>query len=422
MTRSLALALAVGAWLTPLAHPVDWPQWRGPGRDNRWPEPGLPARLPGKLTPRWKQPIGGGYGGIAVAGRRVYVMDRQKTPAEVERIVCLDAGTGKTLWAHAYPVRYGRMEFGNGPRATPTVHAGKVYTLGALGHLHCLDARTGKVMWARDTVKEFKGRVPTWGHACSPLVDGKRLIVQVGGQPGAGLVALDLDTGKEVWRALDDPPGYSSPVIVNTGRWRQLVYFSPRHVVGLEPDTGKLRWRVPFAGITYDVAISDVVYADGVLLASNYWSGSKAIRLDERGLNPEVVWEGTELRLLMSTPLVQGKYVYALDRFRGLKCIEMRTGKVVWDNEHVTPRDRNPQASLVWVSDTKALVLNAPGELLLVGLSPRGLEHLGQAPVVGKTWAHPGFAAGCVFARTDGEIVCVPLAARPAGAASASQP
>jgi outer membrane protein assembly factor BamB len=408
MPRSLALLLAFAG----TAAAADWPQWRGLGRDNVWPEKGLPDKLPDKLAPRWKQPLGGGYGGIAVTGGRVYVLDRQKTPDEVERVVCLDAATGKKLWSHDYAVRYGKMEFGNGPRSTPTAHGGRVYALGALGHLHCLDAKSGKVLWRRDTVKDFSGLIPTWGHACSPLIDGKRLVVQVGGRPDACLVALDIDTGKEVWRSLDDRPGYASPVIVDTGRWRQIVYFTPQHVVGLDPATGKVRWKEPFEGITYDVSISDVVWSDGVLLASNYWSGSKAIQLDDNGLSPKVVWEGKALSLLMSTPLVRGKHVYALDRFRGLKCIEMRTGKVVWEGQHVTPRGNNPQASLVWVDAERALILNTPGELLLVRLTPAGLEKLGKAPVIGKTWAHPGFADGCVFARSDEEIVCVPLAGR----------
>ncbi len=391
---------------------ADWPQWRGANRDNVWLQKDLPQRLPTELKPLWKRPIGGGYGGIAVESGRVYVQDRQVKPKEVERVLCLDARSGEVLWEHAYEVEYGKLDYGNGPRATPTVHAGKVYTLGALGHLHCLEAQTGKVIWTCDTVKRFNGKIPTWGHACSPLVEGKTLIVQVGGR-GALLVALDLETGQEVWKSLDDPPGYSSPVIVESGKWRQLVYFTPRHVVGLEPATGKLLWQVPFEGITYDVAISDVVFSDGVLLASNYWSGSMAIRLDENGRNPKVVWEGTDLSLLMSTPLVKDGYVYALDRFRGLKCLEMATGKILWENQHVTPRDRNPQASLVWVGGNRALILNTPGELLLVELTPKGLTPLGKAKIVGRTWAHPGFGDGHVFARTDskenGEIVCVRL-------------
>src|SRR3954463_2544603 len=151
---------------------------------------------------------------MGVAGGRVYLLDRRKGPPEVERVLCLDAADGKPLWTHEYPAAYGKMEYGNGPRATPTVHAGRVYTFGAVGHLHCLDAATGKVVWARDTVKEFNGRVPTWGHACSPLVDGDRLVVQIGGAPDADLVAFDRHTGKEVWRSLRDRPGYASPQLI----------------------------------------------------------------------------------------------------------------------------------------------------------------------------------------------------------------
>ena len=126
---------------------VEWTfkRGRGPGRDGVWPEKDLPDKLPAKLEPRWRKPIGGGYGGIAVAGGRVYVLDRQKEPKEIERVLCLDAATGKALWAHEYPVAYGKMEYGNGPRSTPTVHGNRVYTFGALGHLHCLDAADGKV-------------------------------------------------------------------------------------------------------------------------------------------------------------------------------------------------------------------------------------------------------------------------------------
>jgi outer membrane protein assembly factor BamB len=392
---------------------ADWPQWRGANRDGIWQERDLPEKFPTRgLAPRWKTPLGGGHGGIAVAQGRVFVMDRQTKPAEVERVVCLDAGTGKELWVHRYPVAYGKLDYGNGPRSTPTVHAGKVYTLGALGHLFCLEARTGKVIWSSDTGKEFNGQVPTWGHACSPLIDGPRLVVQVGGRPDACLVALDPDTGKEVWRSLADPPGYSSPVLIETGKWRLLAYFTPEHIVGLAPETGKVLWRVPFEGISYGVSISDVSWVDGVLLASNYWSGSKAVQLDERGLNPRVVWEGKQLSLLMSTPLVRNGFVYALDRFKGVKCLEARTGTVRWEGWHVTPRGSNPHASLVWIDGNRVLALNTPGELVLAELTPEGHREISRAAIIGRTWAHPAFADRCVFARTDEEIVCVPLVDR----------
>lgn len=396
------------AFLAPLSLADDWPQWRGPARDGVWADARLPERLPADGLPaRWRRPLGGGYSGIAVAGGRVYTMDRVKQPEERERVLCLDAATGKEIWKHEYPVSYGKLDYGNGPRATPTVHNGRVYTFGALGHLHCLDARTGKVHWNLDTVERFRGRVPMWGHACSPLLDGDQLVVQVGGTPDACLVALDPRTGTERWRSLTDRPGYSSPVLIGRGEGRQLVYWAAEHLVGMKPDTGEVLWRVPHT-TNYDVTISDPVWHNGVLLVSDYWEGSIALRLPEGGKEPEVLWKGRRLSLLMSTPLVRDGHAYALDRHNGLKCIELATGEIKWEGWHVTPRGRNPQASLVWAGD-RALIFTSKGELVLARLSPRGYEELSRTPVCGETWAHPAFAVGCVFARTDTEIVCVPL-------------
>lgn len=404
--RLAALAIVLGALP---AQAGDWPQWRGPARDGVWHEKDLPDQFPANgLKPRWRLPLGGGYGGIAATGGRVFVMDRQAEPREIERVLCLDAVSGKILWSHEYPVQYGKMDYGNGPRSTPTVHQERVYTFGAVGHLHCLDAATGKVLWSHDTVKAFKARVPTWGHACSPLRDGDRLVVQVGA-PDGSLMAFDRLTGKESWRGVSDPPGYASPTLIQTKTYRLLAYWTPEHIVGVAPDTGKVRWQVPFQ-VTYGVAISDLVWHEEVLLASNYWSGSKAMKLDAKGDNPEVVWEGKQLSLLMSTPLVGSGHVYALDRSRGLKCLEMKTGKVKWEDAPITPRGRNPQASLTWVGGDRALIFNEKGELLLARLTPEKYQTLGKTAVLsGVVWAHPAFADGCLFARGDEEILCVPL-------------
>ncbi len=258
--------------------------------------------------------------------------------------------------------------------------------------------------------KELLGGVPTWGHACSPLVDGKRLLVQVGGANGANLVALDVDAGREVWRSGDDNPGYSSPVVIAGNGWRQVAYFGPATVTGLDPETGRRIWRVALEPITYDASISDPVWHAGVLLAADYWTGCRAVRLDEKGQNPQVIWKGKRLSLLMSTPLCRGGHVDALDRKDGLKCIELQDGKVKWEGEYVTPRGHNPQATLVWAGE-KALIFNEKGELILARLTPRKYEEISRTRVIdADTWAHPAYANGCIFVRTDEAIVCVPLA------------
>jgi outer membrane protein assembly factor BamB len=404
ITPHLGFALLVLCLSTSTIAADDWPQWRGLKRDSVWREKGLPEKITADgLSPRWKQPIGGGYGGIAVAGGRVYVMDRQTKPREVERVLCLSAESGKQLWVREYAVNYNKMDYGNGPRSTPTVHTGRVYTFGAVGHLHCLDAATGEIIWSHDTVREFKGRVPTWGHACSPLVDGDRLIVQIGGE-NACLVAFDCKTGKEIWRALADRPGYSSPVLIEGKFGRQLIYWTAEHLKGLDPATGKVRWQVPHT-TEYDVTISDPVWHDGVLLVSDYWTGSLAYQLSERGDDPKLLWQGKRLSLLMSTPLTRDGHVYALDKDKGLKCIEVKTGKVKWDGEFVTPRGHNPQASLVWAGEN-ALIFNELGELIQARLTPAGFREVSKVSVVKDgTWANPAFADGCIYARNDKEIV-----------------
>src|SRR5262249_36766833 len=164
-----AFAIFLGLPLIALGADPEWPQWRGPNRDNVWPRRDFPQRVPARLAQLWTKPIGGGYGGIAISGGRVYVMDRQTAPGAEGRVVCLDLDSGKTKWVRDYSVSYKGIDYGNGPRCTPTVHDGRVYTLGTVGHLNCLDARTGEVIWSHDGVKEFKAKPPTWGLACSPL-------------------------------------------------------------------------------------------------------------------------------------------------------------------------------------------------------------------------------------------------------------
>ncbi len=404
-------AIVVLVLLCPVMALADWPQWRGPTRDGVWTNANVPEKFPAKLEARWRKPLDGGYSGLAVVEGRVYAFDYQKKLKEQERILCLDAKTGETLWSQAYNVAYQKLDYGNGPRTTPAVHKGRVYTYGARGHLHCLDAKSGKVLWSHDCVKEFNGRIPTWGHSCSPFIDGPRVLVQVGGQPNAGLVAFDLETGKEVWRSLSDRPGYSSPVVISGKGWRQLAYFLPEHVVGLDPESGKELWRIKQTPIAYDVSISDPIWHAGVLLTGDYWTGCRAITLDEKGLNPKVIWKGKQVSLLMSTPLWRDGHVYALDRFRGLKCIELKTGAIKWQDEYVAPRGNNPQASLVWIGE-RALIFNEKCELILAKLTPEKYEEISKVTVPlesGFTWAHPAYADGCIFVRDDAEVLCVPL-------------
>ncbi len=422
----------------------DWPRWRGPRGDGTWNAPALPDKWPAKGPKRlWSQPIEGGYAGIAVVGKRVYTMDRVKLPGAKppprrgddqpydpnlppdgeERVLCFDADTGKTIWSHRYPTSYGDLGgYSNGPRAMPTVHDGRVYTLGAVGHVFCFDAESGKILWAKDTVKECGARVPMWGFAASPLIDGDRVIIHVGAKPDGSVIALDRRTGKEVWRSVSDPAGYATPVLIETPTGRQLIAWTPENVNGIDPDTGARLWSIPYK-VTYGVSITTPIYREGIVFVTGYWEGSKAIQLGPGRTDAKLLWDDEkQLRGLMAQPLYRDGLVYSMDKTAGLTCFELKTGKKLWDDgNRMTPRSRNPHASFVWINDgDKVLIVNAVGDLILARLTPDGYQELSRTKVLnGKVWGHPAFAGDRLYVRSDGaeqsgaggpfELVCVSL-------------
>jgi outer membrane protein assembly factor BamB len=388
-----------------LAYGQDWPRWRGPNADGRWNPADIPTDFAKKEPERlWKTEIGAGFGGVTVSGGFVYAMDRLKTPKEIERVLCFDAGSGKELWQHAWEVSYGGMDYATGPRASVNILDGRAYALGATGVARCLDATNGKVIWEVSTVETCGAKIPTWGFAASPVIDGNRVLLHIGAKNGS-VIALDKNNGKEVWRGGSDPAGYCTPEIITHGGARQLIAWGPEHVQSLNPDSGAVNWTYPYK-ITYGVSIAQPLYHDGVLLVSGYWHGAKAFRL---GTGVELLWENeTEICGLMSAPLFKDGIVYMLDKKRGLQAFELKTGKILWsDDNTLTPKDSNPQMSLVWMDEPKSLaaLLNASGELVYVTLKPEKREELARWQIIGKTWAHPAFAGNRLFARNDKELV-----------------
>jgi outer membrane protein assembly factor BamB len=414
-SKSLILfTLLTVAAVTAAVHAEDWPRWRGPRGDGTWQAPPIAEKWPvGGLKQIWKHPIGGGYGGISIADGRAIVMDRVKEPREVERVLAYDLATGKPLWKHEYPVAYEKLDYGNGPRAAPTIVGDEVYTLGAVGHVCRLEASTGKLIWTVDTVKDSGAKISEWGFAGSPLIWNDTVIVHVGAQPGGCYLALDRATGRERWRSGDDPAGYSTPIVIDAPGGKQLVGWTPEHIVGMNPDDGKLEWKIPYK-VTYGVSIADPIYHDGIVFVAGYWEGSKAIRLGPNRTDAELAWQNKDLlRGVMSQPLYRDGRVFLLDKIFGITCFELKTGNVLWDDDNtLTPRNRNPQASLVWLGDTDRVIsLNAEGELVTGRFTPTGFTEHARAKIIGPTWAHPGYSGRYVVARNDEEIVCVELPA-----------
>jgi outer membrane protein assembly factor BamB len=407
----------------------DWPQWRGPERDGVWRETGiLEAIPPGGLKVRWRARVGNGYSGPAVARGRVYVTDHLYA-TEVERVLCFDEATGKQLWAHSYPCEYADMEYGNGPRATPTVHDGRVYTFGTKGHLICLDAVKGNVLWKKDLAKEFKARILRYGDSAAPLVEGDLLIVVAGAQPDGCVMAFDRKTGEVRWKALKDRPAYSAPIVVTAGGCRQLIVWTADTIASLEPATGKVFWQVLFKA-TFDEAqmvASPVLHNDMLLCLGAWGRGSKMLKLDATKPAASVLWQtSNKPTTTISTPLfLDENHFYAVLIDGHLACLDATTGDQEWATAEPTSKGRG-NAHLTPNGD-RVFLFNQSGNLILARLTPKGYQELGRTLLVEPTagyrpqgavaWAHPAYANKCVFARNDRELVCASLAADSVAAA-----
>jgi outer membrane protein assembly factor BamB len=431
--RGLLAWLCVVGWLascTSVAFADDWPQWRGPNRDGTWSETGLIEKFTGpKLDIRWRVPIASGYSGPTVADGRVYVTDRLRSPREVERVHCFDWQTGRCLWTFAYDCSYESVGYAAGPRASVSIADGRAYALGTMGHLHCLDAVTGKVLWKKVPGTDYKVRVPTWGIAAAPLVDNDLLIVQIGAED-ACLVALDRRTGKEKWRALDDRASYSAPIIIRQAGQRVLLCWTGDNVVGLDPVSGRVSWKYPFppARMVMNVP-TPIVLGDRVFLSA-FFDGSLMLKLRPNELSVEKLWRrhGTSerntdaLHATISTPYMQGDYVYGVDSYGELRCLDARTGDRIWEDRTAVPKARWATIHMVR-NGQRTWLFNERGELLIGTLAPTGFHEISRTKLLepttgqlnqrgGVCWSHPAYAYRHVFARNDGELVCANLAAK----------
>ena len=397
----------------------DWPRWRGPNGDGLWSGPNILRELPATgLTQVWKTKVFPGYSGITAKDGLVYLMDRPVSDRGkgVERIVCLDAKKGLQVWSFSYPSEYKDMGYGKGPRSSVTIMDGRVFSLGATGVALSLDARTGKKLWMRDLVSEENATIPIWGFSSSPEPLGNEILFHVGCQPYGSILALSQASGETKWKVgKDDKAGYAPPLLINPSGEQQLVCWGPNQVMGLPIGGGKAFWEIPYK-VKNGVSITKPIFVDGVLLVSGYWHGTRAIVFGENKTDAKILWSDEEnLRGLMSQALYRDGICFLLDRSSGLTAFELRTGNILWHDDHqLTPADRNPHASIVWSDHGAgdALALNADGELVFINLGENGYSEYWRDQVVGKTWAHPAYYMNLVFSRDDDSVVCheLPLA------------
>ena len=458
VARRLLLPALVIFAVASVAPADDWPQWLGPKRDGVWREKLAIEALPqGGLPLKWRSLVGAGYSGPAVAGGRVYLTDRQLKPGAsnpanpfdrrsipgVERVVCLDEKDGKVVWQDEYDVPY-TVSYASGPRATPTVAGGKVYTVGAEGHVRCYEAATGKVVWKKTLKLSDDAPTPIWGFSASPLVDGNKLICIADGV-NAEVVAFNKETGDVLWKGLTSrEPGYCPPVIYEHGGKRLLIVWHPKGLASIDPETGQEYWTHPFEAENGLSIAMPRLTGDTLFVSSNY-EGSRALRLDTADLKKvSLAWtrggkgrgeENQTLYALMCTPFVRDGHVYGVSRDGALMCIKADDGTVVWQSyEATTGQPINWGNGFLIAHDDggakgggRFFIFNEKGDLVLADLSPRGYKELGRAHLIDPdnadaqrkvVWSYPAFANGCAFVRNDKEVACYSLSAAEAPRAS----
>jgi outer membrane protein assembly factor BamB len=429
MTRfSRVFFLAAATTFIPFSAQADeWPQWRGPNRDGLWKETGVVEKFASdKLKLRWEVPITNGYSGPTVADGRVFLTERVTEPDQLERVRAFDWRDGKELWSHEYPCNYVGVGYTDGPRASVTVDDDRAYSLGTMGHLFCFDAAKGTVLWQQDLAKEYDIQMPIWGIAASPLVEGDLLILHIGGK-NACIVALDKRTGALRWKALDDRASYSAPIIIEQAGKRVLVCWTGDNVVGLNPQTGEVHWKEAFTPTRMVIGIATPAIGNDRLFVSCFYDGSLTLKLDREKLAVEKVWRRLgpdeqrtdSLHSIISTPYIEGDYVYGVDSYGELRCLDNKTGDRVWENLEATPKSRWSTIHMVRNSD-KTWMFNERGELLITKLSPAGYEEISRTQLIeptpgqldrrgGVCWSHPAYAYKHVFARNDNKLVCASL-------------
>ena len=388
----------------------------------------------------WRNPINGGFAGPAVVGGKVYVTDYEKSagddkPAPTkrndlqgkERVICLDSKTGTEIWKHEYDCSYA-ISYPAGPRCTPTVAGGKVFALGAMGDLVCLDAQTGTVIWSKNLPKTYSAPLPLWGYAGHPLVHKNLLICTAGGE-GSAVVALDKESGAEVWKALSTSEiGYSPPTLIEAGGATQLLIFHGKSINSLNPETGQVYWSEPLA-TSFSMAIMAPRKGGDFLFAGGHNGRSLGLKLDPSQPAVTRVWDGSRthgLAPVSGTPFVEDGIAYGIDGNGIFRAMRIATGERLWgtskpvNGQDGERRGANEGATFVTKNGNRFFIFGENGDLVIANLSAQKYDEVSRTKLLdpvgvglGRSvvWSHPAYAEQCVFARNDKEIVCVSLAA-----------
>jgi outer membrane protein assembly factor BamB len=385
----------------------DWPQFLGPSRNGEAAGEAIVSAFPGAGPRRlWIQEVGSGFSSPVVEGERVLLYHRR---GGEEILECFDAATGASRWARPYPTAYhDDFGFDEGPRATPAIAEGRVFTLGAEGLLAATALADGGPIWRLDTRERFGTPKGFFGVACSPLVAGGRVIVNIGGRDGAGVIAADAKSGEIVWKSSAHEASYSSPLLAILGGRRQVVCFTRAGLLTLEPERGEVVHEFPWRPrINASVnAAAPVVLGDRIFLSTSYGRG--AVLLDASASKLERVWDSDESLSSHYAPVLHRQgYLYGWHGRQEygpeLRCVEAASGAVKWSAKLAA-------GGAAILAGSRLILMHENGELALAEASPEGFRELARAEILPATVrALPALAAGRLYARNPRSLVCVDL-------------
>lgn len=394
------------------SRPSDWPNLYGPAHDSVTTETNVRTEWPkGGPKELWRVETGRSYSAPAIVGDRLILFHRIGND---ERVDCLDATTGERRWKFAYPTAYvDRYGYNNGPRCTPIVAAGRIYTFGAEGKLHCLTLDEGKEIWKRDLNGDYEVKQGFFGVGASPLLEKDRLIINVGGKKtGAGIVAIGIKTGKTFWKATDQGAGYSTPRAGTIHGERYVFVFTESGLVSIDPESGKVHWSIPFRSRSYESvnASPPVIVDDIVFVSATYRTGSLCLRIKPDGSYVELWRDVRSMDSHFSNFAVEEGYLYGIagrhENGSSLRCIELATGKVQWASESVLGR-----GSMLRVGD-RLILWGERGHLASIGVSPeKPTTHaFTDRPLLGyPAWTPPALSRGRLYLRNETNLLCLDL-------------
>jgi outer membrane protein assembly factor BamB len=390
----LAISTAIGH---AQGQSAEWPQWRGQNRDGVVTSFAEPRSWPEQLTRRWKVEIGTGYATPLVAGPRLYLFSRQ---GEREVMTALDAESGKVLWQTGYPVSFtmnsASQRHGPGPKSTPVLSNGRLYSIGMTGVVTAFDAASGKQLWQ----KPGSDLVPMYtSHSFSPVVERGLVIFHVGGHNKGALTAYDVNTGDVKWTWAGDGPGYGSPVVADIGGTRQVVANTEGKLVGVDAASGALLWEVPFASSNFTNSLTPLVIGQNVIMANNI-KPTTALTVTKDGARwaTKVAWENPEAQIgRLSNAVVGGNVIFGLtNRNAGQYfAIDAATGKTLWTSE---PRQAN-NAAVARAGNT-FFSLEEDGELVVFRRAGDAFSEVKRYKVAdSETWAAPSIVGNRIFVK-----------------------